>query len=58
MNLENILYWCRIGNNREYLRSHTWSDIDKARGTTPRMHDYCFKHDLIDIPDLDRVWRS
>lgn len=38
------------GYRRKYL------EIDKARGTTRRMHNYCCSHGLGDIPDLDRVW--
>jgi len=33
------------------------AELDKARGTTIRMHNYCCSHGLGDISDLDRVWR-
>jgi len=34
------------------------SDLNKARGTTKKMHRYCRKHGLADIADLDRIWRN
>ena len=33
------------------------SELDKAKGRTPRMRAYCRLHGLDDIPDLDIVWK-
>ena len=34
------------------------TELDKAKGTTPRMRAYCRLHGLDDIPDLDIVWKK
>ena len=57
MKLIGYLESCRRSLDREGGRYLRYLEIDKARGTTPRMHDYCCKVGLGDIPDLDRVWR-
>lgn len=57
MKLIDYLESCRRSLDREGGRHPRYSEIDKARGTTSRMHSYCCSHGLGDIPDLDRVWR-
>jgi len=34
------------------------TELEKAKGNTPRMRAYCRKHGLDDIPDLDIVWKK
>lgn len=34
------------------------SELDRARGTTPRMRGYCRLHGLDDVSDLKRIWKK
>lgn len=57
MSILEYLEACRESLNREAGAAPYNSELDKARGTTYRMHGYCCSHGLGDIPDLDIVWK-
>lgn len=58
MSILKYLKACRKSLDQESSHLRKYSEIDKARGTTKRMHSYCCSHGLGDIPDLDVVWRK
>lgn len=47
-----------LDDNPQAKRWKLTSELDRAKGLTPRVRAYCIKHGLNDIPDLDKIWKK